>query len=76
MLSILTQFLSNRAQHVMVDGCRGKLGILFHECRCSERQVIVLYVHTTELLPILEIFLIGYAGLMAVVPSPQPLELQ
>ena len=22
MLSILTQFLSNRSQHVMVDGCR------------------------------------------------------
>ena len=25
MLSILTQFLSNRSQHVMVDGCRSKL---------------------------------------------------
>ena len=25
MLSILTQFLSNRSQHVMVDGCRRKL---------------------------------------------------
>ena len=24
-ISILTQFLSNRAQHVMVDGCRSKL---------------------------------------------------
>ena len=24
-LSILTQFLSNRSQHVMVDGCRSKL---------------------------------------------------
>ena len=24
-LSILTQFLSNRPQHVMVDGCRSKL---------------------------------------------------
>ena len=24
-LSILTQFLSNRLQHVMVDGCRSKL---------------------------------------------------
>ena len=24
-LSILTQFLSNRSQHVMVDGCRNKL---------------------------------------------------
>ena len=25
MLSILTQFLSDRSQHVMVDGCRSKL---------------------------------------------------
>ena len=25
MLSILTQFLSNRLQHVMVDGCRKKI---------------------------------------------------
>ena len=24
-LSTLTQFLSNRSQHVMVDGCRSKL---------------------------------------------------
>ena len=24
-LSILTQFLSNRSHHVMVDGCRSKL---------------------------------------------------
>ena len=24
-MSILTQFLSNRSQHVMVDGCRSKL---------------------------------------------------
>ena len=24
-LSILTQFLSNRSQHVMVDGCRSKM---------------------------------------------------
>ena len=28
-LSILTEFLSNRSQQVMVDGCRSKLG----ECR-------------------------------------------
>ena len=25
MLFILTQFLSNRSQHVMMDGCRSKL---------------------------------------------------
>ena len=25
MLSVLTQFLSNRSQYVMVDGCRSKM---------------------------------------------------
>ena len=32
-LSILTQFLSDRSQHVMVDGCRSKLFMLCQECR-------------------------------------------
>ena len=27
MLSILTQFLLNRSDHVMVDSCRSKLGV-------------------------------------------------
>ena len=25
MLSVLTRFLSNRSQHVLIDGCRSKL---------------------------------------------------
>ena len=32
-LSILTQFLSNRSQHVMVDGCRSKLLTFCLVCR-------------------------------------------
>ena len=32
-LSILTQFLSNRSQHVKVDGCRSKRLTLYQECR-------------------------------------------
>ena len=32
-LSILTQFLSNRSQQVMVDGCRNKLVTFHQECR-------------------------------------------
>ena len=32
-LSIFTQFLSNRSQQVMVDGCRSKLVTLYRECR-------------------------------------------
>ena len=31
-LSILTKFLSNRSQHVMVDGCRSKLVDFVSEC--------------------------------------------
>ena len=31
--SKLTQFLSNRSQHVMVDGCRSKLVDVVQECR-------------------------------------------
>ena len=32
-LSIFTQFLSNRSQHVIVDNCRSKLVILCHLSR-------------------------------------------
>ena len=32
-LCILTQFLSNRSQHVMVNSCRSKLVNLYQECR-------------------------------------------
>ena len=32
-LSILTQFLSNRSQHVMVDGCNVNWLTLYQECR-------------------------------------------
>ena len=32
-LSILTQFISNRSQHVMVDGCPSNWLTLYQECR-------------------------------------------
>ena len=32
-LSVLTQFLSNRPQYVLADGCRSKLQTLCQECR-------------------------------------------
>ena len=32
-LSVLTQFLSNRSQYVLVDGCRSKLVTLCQDCR-------------------------------------------
>ena len=72
-LSILTQFLSNRSRHVMVDGCRSKLvhvvsGMPQGSVSCTLRRL-----YTSELFFILENKLIGYADdstLMAVVPSP------
>ena len=73
-LSILTPFLSNRLQHVMVNGCRSKLvnvvtGVL--EGSVLDKLLFILY--TSELFYILENKLIGYADdsiLIAVVPSP------
>ena len=73
-LSILTQFLSNRSQHVMVDGCRSKLvnvvsGVPQGSVFCS--SLFLLY--SSELFSILKNKLIGYADdstLMDVVPSP------
>ena len=73
-LSILTQFLSNRSQQVMVDGCRSKLvnvasGVP-HGCVLGP---LLFLLYTSELFSILENMLIGHADdstLMAVVPSP------
>ena len=74
-LSILTQFLSNRSQHVMVDGCRSKLVNVASgvpQGRLTLGPSLFL-LYTSELFSILENKLIGYADdstLMAVVPSP------
>ena len=73
-LSILTQFLSNRSQLVMVDGCRSKpANIVSRVPQGSVLGPLLLLLYTSELLPILQDKLIGYADdstLMAVVPSP------
>ena len=72
-LSIRALFLSNRSQHVMVDGCRSKLvdvvsGVLLGSVLGS----LLLILYTSELFFHSENKLIGYADdstLMAVVPS-------
>ena len=73
-LSILTQFLSNRSQQVMVDGCRSKLvNVVSGVPQCSVLCPLVSLLYTSELFAILENKLIGYADdstLMAVVPFP------
>ena len=73
-LSILTQFLSNRSQQVMVDGCRSKLvNVVAGVPQSSVLGPLLFLQCMSELLYILENKLIGYADdstLMAVVPSP------
>ena len=73
-LSVLTQFLSNRSQFVLVDGCRSKLiNIVSGVPQGSVLGPLLFLLNTSELFSILENKLIGYADdstLMAVVPSP------
>ena len=73
-LSILTQFLSDRSQHVMVDGCRSKLvNVVSGVSQGSVLGPLLFLLYTSELFSILENKLIGYADdstLIAVVPSP------
>ena len=72
--SVLTQFLSNRSQFVLVDGCRSKLvNVVSGVPRSSVLGPLLFLLHTSELFSILENKFIGYADnstLMAVVTSP------
>ena len=72
-LSILTQFLSNRSQRVIVDGCRSKLvNVVSGVPQGSVLDPLLFLLYTLELFSILENKLIGYADnstLMAVVSS-------
>ena len=73
-LSILTQFLPNRSQHVMVDGCRSKqVNVVSGVPQGSVLSQLLFLLYTSELFSILENKLIGYADdstFIAVVPSP------
>ena len=73
-MSILTQFLSNRSEHVMADGCQSKLvDVVLGVQQGSVLGPLLFLLYTSELFTILENKLIGYADdstLMAVVPSP------
>ena len=70
-LSILTEFLSNRSQQVMMDGCRSKLvNVVSGVPQGSVLGPLLFLLYTSS---ILENKLIGYSDdstLMAVVPSP------
>ena len=73
-LSILTHFLSDRSQHVMVDGCSSKLvNIVSGVPQGSVLGPLLFLLYTSELFSALENKLNGYADdctLKAVVPSP------
>ena len=61
-MSILAQFLSNRKQHVMVDGCQTKLvNVISGVPQGSVLGPLLLLMYTSELFSILENKLIGYA---------------
>ena len=54
-LSILTQFLSYRSQHVMVDGCRSKLvNVVSGVPQGSVLSPLLFLLYTSEPFPILE----------------------
>ena len=69
----MTPFLSNRSQHVMVDGCWSRLvNVASGVPQGSVLGPLLFLLYTSELFSILENKLIGYADdstLMAVVPS-------
>ena len=73
-LFVLTQFLSNRSQQVMVDGCRSNLvNVVSGVPQGSGLGPLLFLLYTSDLFSILENKLISYADdstLMAVVPSP------
>ena len=61
-LSILTQILSDRSQHIMVDGCRSKLvNVVSGVPQGSVLGPLLFLQYTSELFSILENKLIGYA---------------
>ena len=62
MLSILTQFLSNQSQHVMVVGCRGKLvNVVTGVPQGSVLGPLLFPLYTSDFFFILDNKLIGYA---------------
>ena len=73
-LSVLTQFLSNRSQYVVVDGCRSKLvNVVSGAPHGSVLGPLLFILYTAELFSVVENLLYGYADdstLVSVVPSP------
>ena len=76
-LSVLTQFLSNQSQYVLVDGCRSKLvNVVSGLPQGSVLGPLLFLLYTSLLFSILENKLIGYADDSTMIWHPQALELQ
>ena len=74
MLSVLTQFLSNRSQYVMVYGYRSKLvNVVSRVPQGSVLGSQLFLLYTAELFSILENKLYGYADESAMVAVVTPL---
>ena len=73
-LSVLTEFLSNRSQYVVVDFCRSKLvNVVSRVPQGSVLGRLLFLLYTAELFSVMENKLSSYAEdstLVAVVPSP------
>ena len=70
-LSVLTQFLSNKSQYVVVDGCRSKLVNVVSGVPQGSVLGLLLFL-TAELFPVVENKFYGFADdstLVAVVSS-------
>ena len=80
MLSIFTQFLSNRSQNLMVNGCRSKLvNVISGVPQGSVLGQLLFLLYILTLFTILKNKLIRYAddsSLMAILCHPQASELQ
>ena len=74
MLSVVTQFLSDRSQYVVVDGCRSKLvNVVSGVPKGSVLGLQLFFLYSAELFSIVENKHYGDADdstLVAVVPSP------
>ena len=71
MLSILTEFLSNRSQHVMLDGCRSKLiNVVSRVPQLSLLGPLLFLLYTSELFSILENKRIGLENKQTLPPYP------
>ena len=74
MLSLISQFLSNRSQQVKVNGCRSELvNVVSGVPQGSVLGQLFFLLYTWEFFSTLEVTLIGHAddsSFIAVAPSP------